>query len=60
MFNPRYSVVVDPWGAPVAKVDGHHEDVIFADLDLSRVDEVRASMRLLDQRKPGAYVQAKE
>mmetsp|Transcript_15928 Transcript_15928/g.47503 ORF Transcript_15928/g.47503 Transcript_15928/m.47503 type:complete len:314 (-) Transcript_15928:18-959(-) len=55
-----YSVVVDPWGAPVAKVDGHHEDVIFADLDLARVDEVRASMRLLDQRKPGAYVQAKE
>ena len=53
-----YSVVVDPWGAPVASVDGHHEDVIFADLDLAKVDEMRASMRLLDQRRPDCYVPA--
>ena len=52
-----YSVVVAPWGAPVARVDGCHEEVLFANLDVGRVDEVRKSVRLLDQRRPGAYAQ---
>jgi len=52
-----YSVVVDPWSAPVARVDGCHEEVLFANLDVGRVDEVRKSVRLLDQRRPGAYAQ---
>lgn len=52
-----YSVVVDPWGAPIAKIDGHHEDIMFADIDLDKVSEVRASMRLHDQRRPDCYEQ---
>ncbi|KAJ1448522.1 carbon-nitrogen hydrolase [Pelagophyceae sp. CCMP2097] len=50
-----YSVVVDPWGQPVAAAEGHGEEIIVADLDLARLDEVRASMKLLDQRRPDVY-----
>mmetsp|Transcript_35654 Transcript_35654/g.114000 ORF Transcript_35654/g.114000 Transcript_35654/m.114000 type:complete len:310 (-) Transcript_35654:99-1028(-) len=50
-----YSIVLDPWATVVARADGHDEEIIIADLDLSRVDDVRASMRLLDQRRPDVY-----
>ena len=50
-----HSVVVDPWGAPLERCAGHGEEILFADLDLTRVAEVRNSMKLLDQRRPDVY-----
>jgi len=50
-----YSLVVDPWGKEVAKADGHHEQIIVADLDLDQTLDVRASMQLWNQRRPDVY-----
>lgn len=50
-----HSVVVDPWGTPLKRCSGFEEEILFVDLDLAKVSEVRSSMRLLDQRRPDAY-----
>lgn len=50
-----HSIIVDPWGTPVATAQGHNEEILIADLDLDKVNQVRASMRLLDQRRPDVY-----
>ncbi|KAJ8600534.1 hypothetical protein CTAYLR_010428 [Chrysophaeum taylorii] len=50
-----HSIICDPWGTPIATAKGHDEEIIVADLDLSRIAEVRASMRLWDQRRPDVY-----
>lgn len=50
-----HSIICDPWGTPIATAEGHEEEIIVADLDLSKVGEVRASMRLWDQLRNDAY-----
>lgn len=48
------SLIVDPWGTVVAQApDG--TGVIFADLDLDRVGEVRRRIPSLANRRPDAY-----
>ncbi|WP_165874896.1 carbon-nitrogen hydrolase family protein [Natrarchaeobius oligotrophus] len=48
------SLVADPWGTVTNKAsDG--ERVITADLDLSRIEEVREKVPTLPQRRPDAY-----
>mmetsp|Transcript_10920 Transcript_10920/g.34794 ORF Transcript_10920/g.34794 Transcript_10920/m.34794 type:complete len:350 (+) Transcript_10920:187-1236(+) len=51
-----HSIICDPWGTPIAQAKGHEEEILLADLDLARIPEVRASMRLWDQRRPDVYV----
>ena len=51
----RDAKILDPWGAPLERCAGHGEEILFADLDLTRVAEVRNSMKLLDQRRPDVY-----
>jgi len=41
------SLVVDPWGAVVAKLDDDNPGVLMADLDLSAVDAARAKIPAL-------------
>jgi len=48
------SQVVDPWGEVLARVEGG-EGFAAADLDLTRQDEVRASLPSLANRVPAAY-----
>uniref|UniRef100_A0A7S3NPL0 CN hydrolase domain-containing protein n=1 Tax=Aureoumbra lagunensis TaxID=44058 RepID=A0A7S3NPL0_9STRA len=50
-----HSIIVDPWGTPVAKAQGHEEEIVVADLSLDAVSDVRAAMRLWDQRRPDVY-----
>lgn len=45
-----HSMVVSPWGDIIAEA-GTGEDVIVAELDFERLEEVRANMPVLEQRK---------
>lgn len=49
-----YSTVVDPWGTIVATTE-HKEAVIFADIDLDKVDEVRNMLPVLKQKRTDLY-----
>jgi predicted amidohydrolase len=48
------SMIIDPWGTVLAQA-GDGEGVIVADLDLSLVDRVRASLPSLASRRADAY-----
>jgi predicted amidohydrolase len=48
------SMIVDPWGTVLARVDDG-EGVCVADLDLARLDEVRAQIPSLEHRRPDVY-----
>jgi len=43
------SMIVDPWGKILAKLDGQ-QDIVTAEIDLSRVEEVRKSIPVLANR----------
>jgi nitrilase len=45
-----HSMVVGPWGEIIAEA-GNGEDVIVAELDFERLEEIRANMPVLEQRK---------
>jgi predicted amidohydrolase len=49
-----HSMVVDPWGAKLAEVESG-VGVCVAELDLARLDEVRAQLPSLAGRRPDAY-----
>ena len=49
-----HSTVVSPWGDVIATTD-EKEGLVVADLDLSRVDEVRKSIPIGDQRRTDLY-----
>ena len=54
--RPSYgrSLVADPWGVVVAQA-ADEEAVVVADLDASRIDDVRARLPSLAHRRPEAY-----
>jgi predicted amidohydrolase len=43
-------MVVSPWGEIIAEADAG-EDVVVAELDFERLEEIRADMPVLEQRK---------
>ncbi len=45
-----HSVVVDPWGRVIAEA-GPHEQVLYADIDLQTVSDVRAEFPVLKDRR---------
>ena len=49
-----HSLIVDPWGEVLARA-AEEEDVIVAELDLERQEEVRDSLPSLANRRPRAY-----
>jgi len=49
-----HSSVVSPWGDIVATID-ENEGVVIADIDLSRVDEVRRGIPIGDQKRSDLY-----
>jgi predicted amidohydrolase len=55
--GPRYygnSCIVDPWGKVVAKA-GRGEEVLFGDINLAKVEEIRERLPSLRARRPEAY-----
>ena len=49
-----HSMIVDPWGTVLARVE-EGAGVCVADLDLGRLDEVRAQIPSLEHRRPDVY-----
>jgi deaminated glutathione amidase len=49
------SMIVDPWGTVLVQAGEDGEEVLVAELDLDRQDEIRASLPSLANRQPGAY-----
>jgi predicted amidohydrolase len=48
-----HSVVVDPWGRVLAEAAGTEEEILYVDVDLSSVGEVRAEFPVLRDRRSG-------
>lgn len=49
-----HSMVVDPWGEVLQKA-GTGEEIIMADIDPARIEEVRGRLPLLARRRTGLY-----
>jgi omega-amidase len=49
-----HSIVLDPWGEVVAEA-GEEETILYADIDLSLVDSVRAKIPVFEDRRPVIY-----
>jgi len=47
-----HSMIIDPWGEIVAKIDGDAPGVLFADIDLSKVKEAREKVPALANARP--------
>ncbi|WP_206109169.1 carbon-nitrogen family hydrolase [Paenibacillus sp. HB172176] len=50
-----HSLVIDPWGEIVAEA-GEEETILYADIDLSLVDQVRTRIPVFEDRRPSLYV----
>ncbi|MCU6708296.1 carbon-nitrogen family hydrolase [Paenibacillus sp. J5C_2022] len=49
-----HSIVVDPWGEIVAEA-GEEETILHAEIDMSLVDSVRATIPVFEDRRPALY-----
>jgi len=49
-----HTSVVNPWGEVIATTD-HQETIVYADIDVSRVDEVRAQIPTSKQKRNDLY-----
>jgi predicted amidohydrolase len=47
-----HSLVVDPWGAIIAEIDGDQSGVVFADIDTGKVAEARGRVPALVNARP--------
>ena len=49
-----YSMAVDPWGEILARAE-EKEDILFCDIDLSKVEKVRRELPVLQHRRTDIY-----
>ncbi|WP_042162333.1 carbon-nitrogen family hydrolase [Paenibacillus gorillae] len=49
-----HSMVLDPWGETIVE-GGEEEAILYADIDLSLVDSVRAKIPVFEDRRPKLY-----
>ena len=49
-----HSTVVSPWGEVISTID-EKEGIVFADLDLAKVEEMRAGIPIGNQRREDIY-----
>lgn len=49
-----HSLVIDPWGEIVAEA-GEEETILYAEIDLALVDEVRSRIPVFEDRRPSLY-----
>jgi len=47
-----HSMIIDPWGEIISKIDGDEPGVLFADIDLSKVKEAREKVPALANARP--------
>jgi deaminated glutathione amidase len=50
-----HSMIVDPWGTVLAEQVSDERGFVVADLDLGRIDHVRARLPVLAHRRPDTY-----
>ncbi len=55
MRSGGHSMVVDPWGVVLARAGADTDAVVVTDLDLDRLEAVRATLPSLANRRPEAY-----
>jgi len=48
------SMVADPWGSVIARAGGG-EEIVYADIDIARVDKIREELPLLKHRRTDVY-----
>lgn len=46
-----HSLIVDPWGEILAEASGDQEEIIYADIDLAKLQEIRKRLPVLEHRK---------
>jgi deaminated glutathione amidase len=46
-----HSLIVDPWGEILAEASGDKEEIIYADIDLNRLNEIRSKLPVLEHRR---------
>ncbi len=46
-----HSLIVDPWGEILAEASGDKEEIIYANIDLKRLNEIRSKLPVLEHRK---------
>jgi N-carbamoylputrescine amidase len=49
------SFVADPWGKVIKRASLNRPEIVFADLDLSQIQEARSFFGFLDTRRPETY-----
>jgi predicted amidohydrolase len=49
------SMIVDPWGAVLARADGENPGYVVAELDFDRQDDIRKRVPLMEHRRPKLY-----
>jgi len=49
-----HSTVVNPWGEVIAKAD-HTEQILYSDIDLSYLEDVRAQIPVQQQKRSDMY-----
>jgi len=49
------SVIIDPWGRVIVEASETEEELLTVAIDLRQADEVRSSMRVLNDRRPDLY-----
>ncbi len=49
------SAIIDPWGETIIEAEEMEEKLLTATIDIDRVDEIRASMPVLKDRRPELY-----
>jgi predicted amidohydrolase len=49
------SVILDPWGNPLAEASGNHEELISASIDPSQVEKIRTNILVFQDRRPDIY-----
>jgi len=50
-----HSSVVNPWGEVVGKIDSGNEDILYAEIDLDRLDQIRNQIPVLKQKRLQVY-----
>jgi predicted amidohydrolase len=49
------SMIVDPWGAVLARAGGESPGYVVAELDFDRQDDIRKRVPLMEHRRPKLY-----
>ena len=49
------SVIIDPWGEAIVEASETREELLTAAIDVGRVEEIRAKMKVLQDRRPDIY-----